>query len=203
DVEERKRLLVRLGQICEDQLEDFDAAIDVYARLLREDPREEDTWETLTRLAKVGSQWNRLGKILERAFDDQNATDEATRRLAKYTARIFAERVGNHHRAAQLLEKALAFDPRDVEAFTALEAAYRQTASHEKLLQLYREQIDGEDDDERRVKLLHERARIYRDTLTLPLEAIASYREILELDPDNRDATAGLETLLTQGEDWT
>jgi tetratricopeptide (TPR) repeat protein len=203
DIEERKRLLTRLGQICEDQLEDFDGAIDVYARLFREDPREEDTWETLTRLAKVGSQWNRLGKILSKPIDDDGAQDESLSRLAKYAARIYVERAGNHHRAAQLLEKALAFDPGDASAFVALEAAYRQTASHEKLLLLYREQVDREDSDERRVKLLHERARIFREVLAQPVDAIASYREILELDPDNRDAIAGLETLLTQAEDWT
>src|SRR5262249_12532254 len=126
DVEERKRLLTRLGQICEDQLEDFDAAIDVYARLLREDPRDEDTWETLTRLAKVGSQWNRLGKILGRAFDEQPAVDEATARLAKYTARIYSDRGGNHARASQPPPKAPEFGPRGPEAVRALEAARSQ-----------------------------------------------------------------------------
>ena len=62
DGEERKRLLTRLGQIHEDQLEDFEAAIHVYGRLFREDPRDDDTWETLSRLTKVsgsGTGWAR------------------------------------------------------------------------------------------------------------------------------------------------
>jgi tetratricopeptide (TPR) repeat protein len=202
DVDERKRLLTRLGQIFEDQLEDFDAAIDIYARLFREDPRDEDAWETLSRLAKVGGQWNRLGKILSKPLDDEAQLDDSLARLAKYAGRIYVERASNHHRAAQLFEKALAFDPSDREAFSALEAAYRQTASHEKLLTLYREQVDREDSDERRVKLLHERARIFREVLEQRAEAVATYREILEIEPDDREATLGLELLLTQAEDW-
>jgi tetratricopeptide (TPR) repeat protein len=202
DVDERKRLLTRLGQIHEDQLEDFDAAVDVYARLFGEDPRDEDTWETLSRLTKVSGQWNKLGKILGKPLDDEPAGDEATARLAKYTGRIYVERIANHHRAAQLFEQALAFQPTDEQAFVALEAAYRQTASHDKLLQLYRDQADRADGDERRVKLLHERARIFREVLAQPAEAIASYREILEIDPSNAPAVSGLETLLSEAEDW-
>ncbi len=202
DVDERKRLLTRLAQIYEDQLEDFDGAIDVYARLFREDPHDDATWETLTRLAKVGGQWNRLGKILSKPLDEEPALDGALARLAKYTGRIYVERVANYHRAAQLFEKALAFDPADLESFSALEAAYRQTASHEKLLALYRDQIDREDGDDRRVRLLHERARLFREVLEQSAEAIATYREILEIDPDDREAATGLELLLTQAEDW-
>jgi tetratricopeptide (TPR) repeat protein len=202
DEDELKRLLTRLAQIHEDQLEDFDGAIDVYARLFREDPRDEDTWETLTRLAKVGGQWNRLGKILGKPFDDDAAQDESMARLCKYTGRIYAERVGNHHRAAQLFEKAVAFDSTDLESFAALEAAYRQTASHGKLLDLYTQQAELAEGDERRVALLHERAKLLRDVLERPNEAIATYRDILAIEPAHAPAIAGLEQLLTLAEDW-
>ena len=123
-------------------------------------------------------------------------------RLAKYAGKIYAERVANHHRAAQLFEKALAFDAGDLQSFTALEAAYRQTASNEKLLALYREQADSAESDDRRVALLHERAKLLRDVLERPAEAVATYREILENEPRNAPAIAGLEQLLTLAEDW-
>lgn len=202
DVEERKRLLTRLAQLYEDQLEDFEAAVEVYARLFREDPRDEDTWETLTRLTKVSGEWAKLGKILSKPLDDEVAQDEAMARLAKFAGRTYVERVGNHHRAAQLFEQALQFDPTDEQAFAALEAAYRETASSDKLLQLYRDQADRADSDERRVRLLHERARIYREVLDQPADAVAAYREILELDLDDEPAVIGLEALLTKAEDW-
>lgn len=202
DVEERKRLLTRLAQLYEDQLEDFDNAIDVYARLFNEDTSDESTWETLARLAKLGSQWSRLGKILGRPIDEAGVQDEATARLAKYAARVYVERLGNQHRAAQLYEKALAFDSSDIDAFGALETAYKHTASSDKLLQLYRDQADGAESDERRVRLLHERARLFRDALAQPAEAIATYREILEVSPNDSEATSGLEGLLALAHDW-
>ena len=202
DPDERKRLLTRLAQLCEDQLEDFDAAIDVYGRLFLEEPSDDDTWETLSRLAKVGGQWTRVGKLLSKPLDEGPANDENMARLAKYIGRIYVDRVANHHRAAQLFEKALAFDPTDEQAFVALEAAYRETASHDKLLQLYREQADRADGDDRRVQLLLERARIYRNVLAQPVEAIATYREVLEISNDDAEAITGVETLYTDAQDW-
>ncbi|MDH5493555.1 MAG: hypothetical protein OEY14_16495, partial [Myxococcales bacterium] len=47
DVEERKALLRRLGEIHEDYLEDLEGAMATYARLFREDPADRDIWETL------------------------------------------------------------------------------------------------------------------------------------------------------------
>ncbi|MGD8861048.1 MAG: tetratricopeptide repeat protein [Myxococcales bacterium] len=220
-LDEKKRLLVRLAQIHEDQLEDFDSALEVYARLFEEDPRDEETWETLTRLAKVGEQWKRLGKILRRPFrgidGDGGVEDEEMARLAKYAGRIYVERIGNHHEAADLYARALAFDPTDREAFEALERAYLQLGANDRLLPLYRDQADSADSDERRVSLLHRRARIFEaqsqpethtETHTEARvgeqagEALATYREILEIDPDDAPAIEGVERLLTAAEDW-
>jgi len=201
DPDEKQRLLVRLAQIHEDQLEDFEGALSVYARLFAEDPRDEETWETLTRLAKVGEQWKRLGKILAKPIDE-GVEDEAMARLARYAGRLYVERIGNQHRAAQLYAAALVFEPGDRESFDAVERAYRGLEAWDQLLPLYREQADSADSDERRIDMLHRRARLQRDTTHERDEAISSFREILDLDADDKDAVAGLEALLQQAERW-
>ena len=161
DIEERKRLLVRLGQIYEDQLEDFDETIEIYARLFREDPRDEEAWETLSRLAKVGAQWSRLAKILGEAFTEDVVLDESLAKLARYVGWLYEERIVNFVKAAEYYRKALDFDPDDAEAFRALENAYSRTGNHIELLALYEAQADVAPSDERRVELLHRSARIY------------------------------------------
>jgi golgin subfamily B member 1 len=202
DFEERKRLLTRLGQIHEDQLEDYAGALLAYARLFSEDPRDEDTWETLSRLARMAGQWQQLGDILAKPVDDSDVLDEPLARLASYAGKVFADRIGDHARAAVLFEKALRFEPGDEQVFAALELAYRKTDNHAKLLELYRAQADHTGSDERRAKLLSERARLFRDVLGRASDGIATYREILEIDPDNLSAIEGLQALLVEGEDW-
>jgi tetratricopeptide (TPR) repeat protein len=201
DVEERKRLLVRLGQIYEDQLEDFAGALGIYARLFREEPRDQDVWDTLSRLAKVGNQWMRLGETLAEPLAE-DPTDEDLAKLAVYAARVYDERVRDPARAASLYAKALRFDPSDERVFDALESAYRRSEAWDDLVPLYREQADAAQTDARRVDLLHRRATIFREVRRDPPAAIAAYREIIEIDPTDARAIQALEQLLSESENW-
>lgn len=201
DVEERKRLLVRLGQIYEDQLEDFPGALDVYARLFREEPRDQEVWDTLSRLAKVGNRWTRLGEVLAEPLAE-DVSDQDMAKLAIYAARVYDERVRDAARAAALYAKALRFDPSDERVFDALESAYRRSEGWDSLLPLYREQADSAPTDARRIELLHRRAAIFGEVRKEPESAIAAYREIIDIDPTDARAIARLEQLLTESEDW-
>ncbi len=201
DLEERKRLLLRLGRIYEEQLEDFDETMEVYARLFREDPRDEEQWETLTRLAKVGGQWSRLAKILGEALPEA-ANDEITAKLARYVGSLYDERVVNAVKAAEFYNKALEFDSQDAVAFSAIEAAYQRSANHAALLVLYKKQAEAAASDAQRVALLHKSARLYATELSDRKAAIESYREILELEPTNAEAISGVEGMLGQSEDY-
>ncbi len=203
DLDERKRLLVRLGRIYEEQLEDFDETLEIYARLFREDPRDEEVWETLTRLAKLGGQWSRLAKILQEAFADGPVEDPVIAKLARYVGSLYDERIANLVKAAESYEKALAFDREDREAFGALESAYLRSGNHAALVELYTVQAGVARDDAERVALLHKRAKIHADEQQDGARAVATYREILEIIPDDAAAIAGLEARLAATEDYT
>jgi tetratricopeptide (TPR) repeat protein len=200
DADERKRLLTRLGQLQEDQLEDFDAATTVYARLFAEDPTEDDTWETLGRLAKVSNKWQQLVDIL--AAPIESGGGEELARLAKHTGRIAVERLSAYERAAKLFAHALDSEPSDREAFVALEAAYRASQAWDKLLPLYRAQADTAEDDVARAALLHKLAEGQRELTRDRAAAIATYRELIELRSDDAQAVRALEALLVEAEDW-
>ena len=199
---ERKRLLVRLSHIYEEQLEDFDETIEIYARLFREDPRDEDVWERLTRLAKVGNQWGRLAKILSEPLSEAKVEDETMARLARYVGSLYDERAVNLTKAAELYAKALEFDREDVVAFRALDSIYRRARNFGALLELYTMQAEVSANEADRTELLHRRARVQLDELNDRDGAIASYREILTIDPADAGAIDGLELLLTAAEDW-
>jgi tetratricopeptide (TPR) repeat protein len=200
---ERKRLLVRLSHIYEEQLEDFDETLEIYARLFREDPRDEDVWERLTRLAKVGNQWGRLAKILSEPLSEANKVeDETMARLARYVGSLYDERAVNLIKAAELYAKALEFDREDVVAFRALDSIHRRARNWSALLELYTMQAEVSANEAERTELLHRRARVQLDELSDRDGAIATYREILAIDPSDAGAIDGLESLLTAAEDW-
>ncbi|HEY2733251.1 MAG TPA: tetratricopeptide repeat protein, partial [Polyangiales bacterium] len=183
---ERKRLLVRLARIYEEQLEDFDETMEIYARLFREDFRDEEVWERLTRLAKVGGQWTRLAKTLGEPLLEAPVEDEISARLARYVGALYDERAVNLVKAAEFYRKALSFDRDDAVAFRSLESIYRRGSHHAALLELYTEQVESSGADAQRVELLHKRARVQLDDVHDSAAAISSYREILEIAPTDR-----------------
>ena len=202
DLDSRRTLLRRMGTIYEDYLEDLAGALEVYARLFREDPTDQDVWDTLARLARNQDAHDRLAEVYDEALSAVGVDDPVTVALAFQTGVLFDERVGDADKAAAYYQRVLSFDPVHEKAFLALEALYRRNDRHEPLFDLYRRQVDVADADAERVDLLHKAAAVRRGPLADPEAAIDLYREILEIDPIDATATRALEELLTEQERW-
>ncbi|MEC7523122.1 MAG: tetratricopeptide repeat protein [Myxococcota bacterium] len=202
DVEERKAHLQRLGQIHEDYLEDLDGALESYARLFREDPRDEGTWETLARLARVLEKYDRLAEIYEGALEDITVDDEQTAKLAVTAAQIHDQRTGDLEAASRLYARALRFEPGDHGVFVALESVLERREAWDTLLTLYREQAQVAEEEQDRIALLRKSARLLEGQLGQPDRAIETYRDILVVDPEDPNAIAALDELLTAQERW-
>ena len=202
DVEERKAHLQRLGQIHEDYLEDLDGALESYARLFREDPRDEGTWETLSRLARVLEKYDRLAEIYEGALEDISVDDEQTAKLAVTAAQLHDQRTGDLEASARLYDRALRFEPGDHGVFVALESVLERREAWDSLLALYREQAQVAEEEQDRIALLRKSARLLEGQLGKPDRAIETYRDILVVDPEDPNAIAALDELLTAQERW-
>lgn len=202
DLEERKAHLTRLGQIHEDYLEDLDGALESYARLFREDPRDASTWETLSRLARVLERWDRLAEIYRDVLEEIGGDDEDTARLALLTGQLYDERVGDLAKAAPQYARALRFDPSNHDAFIALESVYQRQSAWDDLLRLYREQSDAAESDEERIAFLRKSARLLEEELEQPDRAIEAQRDILMIDGQDANAIAALDELLVRQERW-
>lgn len=202
DLEARKQLLRKLGQIHEDYLQDLEGALETYARLFREEPADRDVWAMLARLANVLESWKTLGEIYAGAVTERGVMDEDMAELARTAGRIFDERVGDPERSSALYALVLEFDPTDTEAFRSLESAYERLGRHGALADLYRGRVDVVDTDEERVATLHKLARTQETKIGDRAAAIETYREILRYAPDDADAVSALDRLLTAEERW-
>ncbi|MFW5920844.1 MAG: tetratricopeptide repeat protein, partial [Polyangiales bacterium] len=202
DVEERKELFRRMGQLHEDYLEDLDGALEVYARLFQEDPRDSEAWEAVGRLGRVLEKWERLAEIYAAALDEITVDDEQTARLAFLTGQVLDERTGQPDKAVPYYRRALQFDPTDRQAFRALESALQRLEQWQPLLELYQEQVDVAEGDEARLELLHRAAQIREQRLSDVDAAIDRYREALEVDPYDPVALEALDRLLSDQQRW-
>jgi len=202
DVDERKQLLRRLGQIHEDYLEELEGAFATYARLFREDPRDRSVWDLLERLAKILEEWLPLATVYGEAVDETGVTETETMEIAARAARLYDERGDDAEKAAHYWAMVLEFEPTDRDAFEALERAYVGLGRWPELLGLYRRRVDVAESDEERVQLLHKAATIQEQKLGERDRAIDAYREALEHDPNDVTATDALDRLLTADERW-
>ncbi len=200
DIEVRKELLRRVGQLHEDYLEDLEGALESYARLFREDPTDEGVWDTLTRLAKVLDKWGRLAEIYAGALAEIDVDEPATAKLAGITGRLYDQRLAAPEKAAAFYARALRFEPNDTATFELLEGAYRHTEQWPALLELYRERTDLAASDDERVSLLHRAAGIQESRLGAIPDAIDAYRQVLETRPDDAAAVDALDRLLAAAE---
>ncbi|MDQ3032095.1 MAG: hypothetical protein M3Y87_06740, partial [Myxococcota bacterium] len=203
ELEARKALLQRLGQVHEDYLEDLEGGMAVYARLFREDPRDESTWDTLARLGKVLERWDRLADTYRAAIEESGVEDEATKRLATMAAQLYDQKVGDAPKAATLYRAALRFAPDDRVTFSALDALWVRTTQWDSLLELYDEQAQVAPNDEERIVLLGKTAALLRDRKNEPDRAIDAYHEVLLIDPRDATAARAVDELLTARERWS
>lgn len=202
DLDERKQLLSRLATIHEDYLEDLSGAMDVYARLFREDTADEEVWDTLERLARNQDAYDRLGAIYDEALTDNTVDDGVTIRLCGVTGRLFDDKVQDNEKAAAYYRRVLAFDSAEDDVFARLEALLARTGKFQAQFDLYREHVELRDDDEARMELLHRAAGVKEKSLDDKDGAIDVYREIVDFSPNDERAILALDRLLEESERW-
>ncbi|HEY8946389.1 MAG TPA: tetratricopeptide repeat protein, partial [Polyangiaceae bacterium] len=196
----RVELLRKIADVSATRLRAFDRALDAQARALKEDPGLVESQREIEALAAQTGAWDRLIEIYGEVA--QNLVDQ---RLARdYWIRLAAieERLGKVNAAAQSYERVLALDPTDSDALAAMEALYTRTGHWEELIGVYRRRIDLAEDGGEREALYAQMAQVYEERLGKPDDAIASYREVLALDPMSVVALGALDGLFTRQGLW-
>ncbi|MEI9949489.1 MAG: tetratricopeptide repeat protein [Pseudomonadota bacterium] len=201
DPEERHDLLLRLAKLYEEQKEDYRAALDTIAELLKDDLSDPATISELERLAKVAGAERRLAEIYATELEKLTGDDGATVKLARRTGELFAT-LGELERALVFYRRALAFEPESRELFEAIDAILLRTARHEERVALYRDALDHRFDPKERLAALHTMAGLQKAELGRPDDAIETYRSVLDVDDADTRALDALTELYRERERW-
>ncbi len=199
--DERLRLLSKIGEVYGSQLEDADKAFEAYAEALTERPDSEETLARLEMIAVSEERFPQLVELLGRlaaTIDDP----ELRRALWMKSAVIYDTQLSDVDGAVAAYRKVLDDDPGDQEVLLALDALFRRTERWADLVGVLRRRVEQTMDPAEKEELLLQMAQIQDQFLGEPSQAIATYKEILEVDPTSQRALTALDDLFGRQEMW-
>ncbi len=201
DKERKVELLHRIAEIQETALDQADHAFATYTRALGELPGHQETIDQLDRLSRVLRRHEDFVAVLEQYIA---TTDDPAARVALHTraASVAEERLTIIPSAIGHQEAILQLDPQNVGAASALERLYQTTDKPSELAGVYLRKAEIVDDPEERKQYLLRAADIYEAVLERPEDAIAAYRRITDVDPQDVPALDALIRLYITHQRW-
>ncbi len=200
DVGARAALLRKMAELYSQQLDNPEMAFVVSARALRELPDEPQNLELALAFFKKADAEDEmaalLGEVAPRAADDAQRAN-LYRALAKLQAQADeeAEAIESWKRVMELV-------PTDAEAMAAMGQLYSRQGRVPELLEVLKRQISIEEDTGRRAGLLFQMGVLQEEQLKDANTAIATFRRLLELQPDDAGALARMEKLCEAQQRW-
>ena len=188
DARRRADLLLGLGRVLGEKLEELDAAAERLSEAVRIRPRDEKALELL---AAVYANSNWIG------------ADGIERAAAIYfqVARRRQE-AGDTENAIGSLRKALAAVPGHAESSELLERVYYEARRFQELDRYYRERVSASTAEAERVDFLYKRAQLSEGELDDRAEAQRVYNEISLIEPPGGPASEKLVELYLAGHDY-
>lgn len=202
DGDEQAQFYLQMAQLCEDNLNRRDEAIDLLNQVIQQQPNNVGALMQLRRLYLMEERWDDLVSVIEMEIE---LTSEEEERLGLYEnlGVIFSDRINDEQRALEAWSAALELDEDYLPALEALRDIYTSRGDYvERSRMLARMLKHQELDQERRLDLWVEQADIQGNMLMESDEAIHAWQQVLALSPGDPRAVDSLEFLFDQDERW-
>jgi tetratricopeptide (TPR) repeat protein len=176
-------------------------AIPYYQQILALDPANVAAMRQMADLYRSTGQWQTLAQVLGRLVD---ITPDASDKAGVYVqmGELAEQHLNMRDQARAYYRQALDTDPKHVGALEALERVYRASGEWNELLDVLRRKADALEDPVAVLEAKLQIAEAYEDRTGNTDEAISTYAQVLEADPQSLRAMKGLERLYSQKERW-
>lgn len=197
----RIEFLKEIVILYEEELDNPDMAFVYLCRAFREAPTDRDIISELERLAEETDAWEELVGVYE---DEVEGIEDAQLALRMYLkiANINDEALMDTEEAIFNYQKALGLEHHNSVALGALDRLYRQQKEWNSLVDILQRKVQVTEDTREQITLWSRTANIWERELNELDQAIASYREILNIDGENHSALSALQRLYQQVEQW-
>jgi tetratricopeptide (TPR) repeat protein len=205
DTAAKIQLLVKLGTIAGDKLNNDELAVEAWRGVLMLDPNDRraqealkkrylamHAWDELEVFYADSGKWDELIRVLEREAEQPGATNETKVKLFFKIAQLWADRKEKTDRAAKFYEKVLELEPASRAAALALVPIYAQANDSKKLAGAYEVKLEGDAGDER-VETLRVLGELYEGKLKDTAKAYERFAAAFEGAPEDDRSVADLE----------
>ncbi len=194
-------LLHRAGEIYEEHLEDLDAALARYRKIIERTPKYAPALSNLGRLYYKAGRWEELLEVYRRELDAAPRGPEAAALLYKM-GELSEERIGNDDQAVKFYREAIDLDPFHTPALHALGRKLSERGQWGELVKLLGLELSGLKDQDLRARTAFRMGEVYENRLLQPDKALAAYEQALGAAADFRPALDGRARLLSQARDY-
>jgi golgin subfamily B member 1 len=195
------KIRLEIGQIWDLRLYDAGQAITAYQAVVHLDPTNLTALRALEQLYEKTNQSEKYLEVLEAQLD-ASPSDSEQIALYERMAAAWEERFGKLDRAAESLEKIVALDNRNYNAYRELARIYQQAGKWEALVETYRNHIMSTTDVQTRVDLYVAMGVTYDQNLSDIDRSIEAYADVLQSDPDEQRALDALGRLYEKISEW-
>ncbi|HZH03469.1 MAG TPA: gliding motility protein, partial [Myxococcaceae bacterium] len=196
--EEKTGLLFRLGQIAQDRLEDPNRAAAAYEEILALNPGHLAAARLLEPIYAAAGRHDKLYEVLKL---QRELTSGAEReRVLGRMAQVSAEGLSDVGHSIEIYRELLQKNPRNEQAFTALDTLLEKGGRHDELLELLTQRLAATLEPRELVRLNDRVGRVLFRSLGRPDDALPYFKAALERDPRHRGALEELRAILEAAE---
>ena len=195
DPSERRVLLAGIAELYEAGVEDLVGAFKTWARLLAEEPTDEDAVSQLERLAQVRGAWRELAALYEERFDAVFDT-EVQRHLALQLAALYETRLSDDAQAISRYRKALDLQGDEIVPLAALDRLLTRSGKPADLAEILEREAQAVSQPDEQAEFLFRLGELRRGQLADMDGALSAYRDALDRAPRHAGARSALEAML-------
>lgn len=203
DPDEQAQIYTQMAQVAEHYLGRPDEAVGLYDQVLAIRGEEPATLASIAALHEAAGRWPELIDVLERQLAAESDADQRVL-IALRIASVYQHRLGDLDRAIEGYRRVLDLEPASFDALRALADIYRNGARWDDLVATIQTLLQigtGTLESAELRAAWAELGRIFWSTLQQGYEAADAWRQVLEIDPSDREAVeALLEIHAAQGE---
>ena len=197
---ERAALLRKMAELYSQQLDNAEMAFVVSARALRELPDEAKNLELVLSFYKQADAEDEMASLLTEVAP-RASNDAARAELYHALARLQAQ-ADEEQESIESWKRVMELVPTDAEAMQQMGQLFSRQGRVNELLDVLKRQLTIEEDTGRRSALLFQIGSLQEEQLKDPNGAIATFRRLLELSPDDANALLKMERLAETQQRW-
>ncbi len=179
---------------------DDDGALEALEALTALDPDDHAWRDALLEKYLAREDFEKAGPLIRQQVYDEGIDPKRKAALLWQGGKL-REQLGKAEGAVEAIEEAVALDPSLYDAWLALRDLYRQRDQPLKAIEAQVSAAKAHPSRSERVSLTFDAAKTYLETLGQPEKGLTLLEELVEFDPDHREATGMLvERLVTDGD---